>query len=146
MVWAVVSNRSAQCVVWSGVFCRHGANTHEGDLMANIAEMVKELQQQRDRLDQAIGALTPLAGIIKTSSAQGGAGGPRRTLSAAARRKVSLAQKARWARLRAENSAKSQPNIVNPGKRTMSAAARRKIAASQRARWAKLRAKQKKAA
>jgi len=125
---------------------RHGANTREGDLMANIAEMVQELQQQRDRLDQAIGALAPLVGIIKTSSAQGGAGGPRRTLSAAARRKVSLAQKARWAKLRAENSAKSQPNIVNPGKRTMSAAARRKIAASQRARWAKLRAKQKKAA
>jgi hypothetical protein len=74
---------------------RHGANTRERDLMANIAEMVKELQQQRDRLDQA--------------------------------------------------SAKSQPNIVNPGKRTMSAAARRKIAASQPARWA-LRAKQKKAA
>ena len=114
--------------------------------MANIAEMVKELQQERDRLDQAIGALAPLAGISKTSSAQGGAGGPRRTLSAAARRKVSLAQKARWAKLRAENSTKGQPSTVNPGKRTMSAAARRKIAASQRARWAKLRVKQKKAA
>src|SRR5437867_1187559 len=125
---------------------RHGANTCEGDLMANIAEMVKELQQQRDRLDQAIGALAPLAGISKTSSAQGGAGGPRRTLSAAARRKVSLAQKARWAKLRAENSAKGQPSTVNPGKRTMSAAARRKIAATQRARWAKLKAQQKKAA
>ena len=59
--------------------------------MANIAEMVKELQQQRDRLDRAIGALAPLAGVSRTSSARGGAGGPRRTLSAAARRKVSLA-------------------------------------------------------
>ncbi len=125
---------------------RHGANTRAGDLMANIAEMVKELQQERDRLDQAIGALAPLAGISKTSSVRGGAGGPRRTLSAAARRKVSLAQKARWARLRAENSAKGQPSTVNPGKRTMSAAARRKIAATQRARWAKLKAQQKKAA
>src|SRR5438128_10038997 len=112
---------------------RHGANTREGDLMANIAEMVKELQQQRDRLDQAIGALAPLTGISKTSSAQGGAGGPRRTLSAAARRKVSLAQKARWAELRAENSAKSQRNTVNPGKGTMSAADRRKIARSKQA-------------
>jgi hypothetical protein len=35
--------------------------------MANIAEMVKELQQERDRLDQAIGALAPLAGISNTS-------------------------------------------------------------------------------
>ena len=29
--------------------------------MANIAEMVNELQQERDRLDQAIAALAPLA-------------------------------------------------------------------------------------
>ncbi len=113
--------------------------------MANIAEIGKQLQQERDRLDQAIGALAPLAGISNTSSARGGAGGPRRTLSVAAR-KVSLAQKSRWARLRAENSAKGQPNTTNTGKRTMSAAARRKIAATQRARWAKLRAQQKKAA
>ncbi len=77
--------------------------------MANITEIVKELQQERDCLDQAIGALAPLAGMSKTSSVRGGAGGPRRTLSAAARRKVSLAQKARWAKLRAENSAKGQP-------------------------------------
>ena len=125
---------------------RRCANTREGDLMANIAEMVKELQQERDRLDQAIAALAALAGTTRTSSARGAASGPRRTLSAAARRKVSLAQKARWAKLRAQNSAKGQPSTVNPGKRTMSAAARRKIAAAQRARWAKLRAQQKKAA
>src|SRR6266699_5182018 len=126
---------------------RHGANTREGDLMANIAEMVKELQQQRDRLHQAIGALTPLAGIIKTSSAQGGAGGPHRTLSAAARRKVSLAQKARWAKLRAENSAKSKTSsTMNTGKRTMSAAGLARIRAANKARWAKWRAAQKRAA
>ena len=107
--------------------------------MANITEMVKELQQERDRLDQAVAALARLAGTSKASSARSGASGPRRTLSAVARRKVSLAQRARWAKLRAENSAKGQPSTVNPGKRTMSAAARRKIAAAQRARWAKLR-------
>jgi hypothetical protein len=110
------------------------------------AEMVKELQQGRDRLDQAIGALAPLAGISKTSSARGGAGGPRRTLSAAARRKVSLAQKARWAKLRSENSAKGQSNALNPGKRLMSAAGLARIRAANKARWAKWRAQQKKAA
>ncbi len=114
--------------------------------MANIAEMVRELQQERDRLNKAIAALSPLAGTNRTLSARGGSSGPRRTLSAAARKKVSLAQKARWAKLRADNSAKGQPSTVNPGKRTMSAAARRKIAATQRARWAKLKAQQKKAA
>src|SRR5205809_7024987 len=77
--------------------------------MANIAEMVRELQQERDRLNKAIAALSPLAGTNRTLSARGGSSGPRRTLSAAARKKVSLAQKARWAKLRAENSAKGLP-------------------------------------
>jgi hypothetical protein len=113
--------------------------------MANIAEMVKELQQERGRLNQAVAALAPLAGTTRTSS-RDAASAPRRTLSAAARRKVSLAQKARWAKLGAQNSAKGQPSTMNPGKRTMSTAARKKIAATQRARWAKLRAQQRKAA
>src|SRR5437667_11256115 len=102
---------------------RRCANTREGDLMANIAEMVKELQQERDRLNQAIAALAPLAGTNRTSFPRGESSGPRRTLSAAARRKVSLAQKARWAKLRSENSAKAKTSsTMNTGKRTMSAA------------------------
>src|SRR3989475_7367903 len=106
--------------------------------MANIAAIVKELQQERDRLDQAIAVLAPLVGTSKTSSARGGATRPRRTLSAAARRRISIAQKARWAKTRGSKA----PAPV----RTMSQAARNKIAAAQRARWAKTRAQQKKAA
>jgi hypothetical protein len=113
--------------------------------MANIAEMVKELQQERDRMDQAIAALAPLAAMTRSSSARGGAKGPHRTLSAAARRKVSLAQKARWAKLRSENSAKAKTSsAVN--KRTMSAAGLARIRAANKARWARWRAQQKKAA
>ena len=59
-------------------------------------------------------------------------------MSAAARRRISLAQKARWAR----TAANGQERKVKP-KRTMSAAARRKIGAFQRARWAKLNAGKK---
>jgi hypothetical protein len=106
--------------------------------MANIAEMVKELQQERDRLNHAIAALAPLAGGHKTSAIQGGTTRPRRTLSAAARRRISIAQKARWAKARGSKA----PAPV----RMMSRAARNKIAAAQRARWAKTRAQQKKAA
>src|SRR5437899_12864015 len=65
----------------------------------------------------------------------------RRTLSAAARRKMSLAQKARWAR----RTLGTEAPTARP-KRTLSVAARRKIAAAQRARWAKVRAKQQKKA
>lgn len=64
---------------------------------------------------------------------------PRRTLSAAACKRISLAQKARWAKRASANGV----GAVKP-KRTMSAAARKKIAAAfQRARWAKVKAEKK---
>ncbi len=64
----------------------------------------------------------------------------RRHLSASARKRISLAQKARWAKRANDRAATTKP------KRTMSPSARRKIAAAQRARWAKVKAQQKKAA
>jgi hypothetical protein len=54
-------------------------------------------------------------------------------MSAAARRKISLAQKARWAKKSGAQPTKS--------KRTFSAASRRKMAAAQKARWAKVKNK-----
>src|SRR5437016_6101816 len=104
--------------------------------MANFAEVLKELQQERSRLDQAIQAIGGLIGHNHTGSIQ--ARGNRRTVSAAARRKMAAAQKARWARVK---GAKASTPV-----RTMSESARKRIAASQRARWAKVRAQQKKAA
>ncbi len=104
--------------------------------MANFAGVLKELEQERSRLDQAIRAIGGLVGRngtgirIKTRRSK-------RTLSAAARRKISLAQKARWAKTRRA----AAPSRVH----TMSRAGRNKIAAAQRARWAKVR-QQKKAA
>jgi hypothetical protein len=57
-------------------------------------------------------------------------------MSLAARRKISAAAKARWAKIK--GTAKAAPK-----KRTMSMAARRKIAAAARARWARVRAEKK---
>jgi len=68
--------------------------------------------------------------------------GNRKSMSAAARKKISLAQKARWAKVATNGR---EVNNVKP-KRTMSASARRKIAAAQRLRWAKAKAQAKKAA
>src|SRR5712691_5693640 len=95
-----------------------------------IAEIVKQLQSERDRLDVAIKALTGISGSSPRFRG-------RRTLSASARRKISIAQKARWAKTASIRTGTARP------KRTMSAAARRKIAAAQRARWAKVRAAKK---
>lgn len=104
--------------------------------MANLAGVLKELEQERSRLDQAIEVIGELVGRNGTRE-QTRARRPTRTLSAAARRKISIAQKARWAKTRRA----AAPTRVH----TMSRAARNKIAAAQRARWAKLR-QQKKAA
>ena len=103
-------------------------------IMANFAGVLKELQQERSRLEQVIEVIGKLVGRNRTGVR---ARRPKRTLSAAARRKISLAQKARWA--------KTRRSVLAPV-RTMSRAGRNKIAAAQRARWAKSRAQQKKAA
>jgi len=107
--------------------------------MANLSGVVQQLKKERDRAQEEVkrlnAALAALAGL------KAGPARKRRTLSAAARRKMSLAQKARWAR----RILGSQAATARP-KRTMSAAARRKIAAAQRVRWAKVKAKQQKKA
>ena len=128
---------------------------HKGGNMANLTNALQELRAERSRaqlqvekLDQAISAIESLNGSGPSRNGTE----PGRVISAASRRKMALAQKARWAKVRKQaqqpgNSAKSTASAPTaPVRRTMSAAARKKIAAVQRARWAKIRAEQKKAA
>jgi len=108
-----------------------------GNFMANLSGVVQQLKQAHaeaqgevKRLGAALAALGSLTGRSPT--------GKRRTLSAAARRKISLAQKARWAK---RNAIAQTPTAKR--KRTISAAGRRRIAPAQRARWAKVKAGKK---
>jgi hypothetical protein len=105
--------------------------------MANLkglASFVSELRVERtnlvDRLRHVDAALSVLGKLNGGRSYTK----PRRTLSASARKRISLAQKARWAKAKAPKP-----------KRTISAAGRKRIAAAQRARWAKVKAQQRKA-
>jgi hypothetical protein len=104
--------------------------------LQGLVSIVSELRQERSNLvnqlkhvDAALSVLGKLNGGSSFTES-------RRTLSATARKKMSLAQRARRAK---ENG---QATSAKP-KRVMSAAARRKIAAAQRARWAKFRAGKK---
>jgi hypothetical protein len=105
--------------------------------LVGLAEFVSKLRAARtglaDELRHVDAALTVLGKM------KGGTGyaKPERTMSASARRRISLAQKARWAKARGQ---------APKAKRTMSAAGRKRIAAAQRARWAKIRANKKAAA
>jgi hypothetical protein len=94
--------------------------------LKRIVAMKEQIEKLQSQLQAAV-----------TDSAPAGKAAPKkRTLSLAARRKISAAAKARWAKIK--GTAKAAPK-----KRTMSLAARRKIAAAARARWAKFRAAQK---
>jgi hypothetical protein len=109
--------------------------------MANLVEVLKELQSERDRLEQAIKALQSL--VSMNGQPKTGREATRPRLSVAARRRIAAAQRARWARVRA---GKRVANFAKPRSRVVSIAARRKMAAAQKARWAKVRAQQGKKA
>jgi hypothetical protein len=105
--------------------------------MTNLSGIVKHLKDERGRVEKQLSALNAaLSAFVGEYSGSKSSG--TRTMSAAARKKISRAQKARWAKRTAPKSkATAKP------KRTMSAAGRKRIAAAQRARWAKARAKTK---
>ena len=116
--------------------------------MSNLSQIVgdlevqrKQVQYQLDRIDTAISAIRSLSDRNGTLLHSATTVRPRRRLSAAARRKISQAKKAWWAK----KAAGGQTGTAPQGKRIVSAVARRRMAAAQRARWAKLKG-QKKAA
>jgi hypothetical protein len=111
-----------------------------GNALQELREDCSATQLRLEKLNQVISAIESLNGSRTGETSQ-----PKRIISAASRRKMALAQKARWASIR--NG--SQPAKVGkttgsaPAKRKISAAGKRRIAAAQRARWAKLKAGKK---
>jgi hypothetical protein len=124
----------------------------EGVTMSNLDNALRELREKRshaqveiEKLDEIISGIESLNGT--GAATPGKVTKPKHTMSASARRRISLAQKARWASVRKQ----SKPTLVAktgsaPAKRKISAAGRKRIAAAQKARWAKIRAQEKKAA
>lgn len=119
--------------------------------------ILADLRAERTRIDQAISALESLAATGTAANRelarpkggtnfQFGANIPsrpgRRTMSAAAKKRISQAAKKRWARLRAISEAKP-PEAQKPTSakkaapaRHMSAAARKRISEAAKKRWA----------
>jgi hypothetical protein len=108
--------------------------------MTNMGGVVRLLKKEHDRLNKeikAIGtALIAFGGAYAKGTARRGA------MSAPGRARIAAAQRARWAKVKAESG---NPSVVTSHKkRSMSASARRRIAAAQRARWAKAKAAKRK--
>jgi hypothetical protein len=120
--------------------------------MTNLTNALQQLREERiqaqlhvAKLDEAISAIEGLIGRTTSASVRKSAG-PQRILSAAARRRMARAQRARWAKVRKGTESAGKEVSATPSKRTLSIASRRKIAQAQRARWAQVRAQQRKKA
>jgi hypothetical protein len=125
----------------------------EGVIMPSLGTALQELRKDRsatqlrlEKLNQIISGIESLNGSSANGSAVSSQSGrPIRIVSSASRRKMALAQQARWAKVRGHSQPISVGKQTSPAsaKRTISAAGRKRIAAAQRARWAKVRAGKK---
>ena len=71
--------------------------------MINLNEIVTQLESERDRINAAIAALKGMGG--KTQATKGIAVvKPQRKMSAAGRKRIAAAQRARWAKIKAKKA------------------------------------------
>jgi hypothetical protein len=73
--------------------------------MGTVSSIVKQLKKERDRVERQLtglnAALSAFAGVYAGSKPTR----KRRTLSAAGRKRIAVAQRARWAKVRAKKGA-----------------------------------------
>ena len=97
-------------------------------------DIIAQLKIERDKATQQVHALDmAIEALSGTATKQGPRG--RRTMSAAARARISASQKARWAKARGK-----VVSIAKRPTRHISAAGLARIRAAAKARWAKVRA------
>src|ERR1039458_1206107 len=106
-----------------------------------MQSVVSLLQKERTRLEDELHRITTvLAAFGNVFYMLGAATRKKRTISAAGRKRIAAAQRARWAKIKGQKVV----SISARKGRTMSPAARKRIVAAQKARWAKWRKTQKK--
>jgi len=107
---------------------RVSAIIRRGSQMNHMSGVVQQLKMERERAQKQVQRIDEALAALGGGSSNGSS----RKMSAAGRRRISMAQKARWAKQKAKGHAPKP-------KRTISAAGRKRIAAAQRARWAKVK-------
>jgi len=106
-----------------------------------IAAAVEGYEAQKIRIDGKIAELRAwlTGGPAETAATPEAPTRKRRKFSAASRRKMALAQKARWAKLQGESEPSTQ-EAAPKKKRKLSRAGRAAIIAATKARWDRVRA------
>jgi hypothetical protein len=99
-----------------------------------IVAAVEGYEAQKVRIDQKIAELKALlGGPTEIAAAPAAPTGKRKKFSAATRRKMALAQKARWAKIKGE--AEPTPTEAPKAKRKISKEGLAKIVAATKERW-----------
>jgi len=101
-----------------------------------ISGLQKERKRLEDELHRVAAALTAFGNVYLRGSQPTR---KKRTISAAGRKRIAAAQRARWAKI------KGQKVVSISSRKAMSPTARKRIVAAQKARWARWRKAQKKA-
>src|SRR6266700_253284 len=111
-----------------------------------LAAAIEGFLVQKQRLDEKISEIRQIldGGSRTEATATTDISKPRRKRSAAVRRKMALAQRARFDKLR-QDSEPTQAESAKP-KRTMTAAGRRAISLAAKKRWRAIKAAKKAAA
>ncbi len=101
----------------------------------NIAA-IEGFESQKRRIDDQIAELRAMlsGGSAESAATPETSIGKRKKFSAASRRKMAAAQKARWAKIKGE-SEPSAPGAATKGKRKLSKAGRAAIVAALKKRW-----------
>jgi hypothetical protein len=107
----------------------------------SLENILLELRLQRGRIEQAISALE---GLTSSAPRRGrptkaaSTGGKRRTMSPAARKRISVAMKQRWAKWKGKSAPRQGKAVAKKTavRRPMSPAAKKKLSALMKARWA----------
>ena len=108
-----------------------------------IIAAIAGFEAQKDHIDSRIAAIrSMLDGGRSEPAATTETVKPRKKRSAAVRRRMALAQRARFAKLK-KGSEPTQAVAAKPKKRKMSAAGRRAISLATKKRWAAIKAAKK---
>lgn len=109
----------------------------------DIQTIVTQLREEASRIENAIAALVGLGQPAprrgRPPKAAQASGSGRRQMSAAARAKISAAQKARWAKQKGGTKKAAPAQKKAPSRKPMSPAMRKKLSAMMKARWAQRR-------
>jgi hypothetical protein len=108
------------------------------DLTVNQLKRAAAIKEHIEALNKELG------GILGATAKSGAASKKKRSMSAAAKRKIAAAQRARWSNLRRANARTlSVKPAATAKKKTMSRATKAKLSAKLKAYWAAKRAGKK---